>query len=399
MARRTVETIHLEARERVNVIHVLAPARFGGLESVVRALATAQAAVGNRVKVCLVLEPPAPSHPMTGPLEGAGVDVMELRLGPMGYAREARTVLGCIRQDPSTVLHTHGYRADVVDGLPASFGGLATISTVHGFTGGDWKNRAYERLQKWALRRVGSVVAVSRPIARELVRSRVPEERIMLIPNAYADHLPLVSRGDARRRLGIPPSEFAIGWVGRISPEKGPDLVMRALALLPDPSIALTIIGDGPLRPALEESARAQGLAHRMRWTGEVPEAGTLLRAFDAFVLSSRTEGTPIVLFEAMRAALPIVATSVGGVPDVLSDAEASLVDAEDPAAIARELIRIRSEPREAATRAQAARRRLREEFGVDRWIQRYEEAYRRSRERAGRGTAAAERESGRREP
>jgi glycosyltransferase involved in cell wall biosynthesis len=108
-----------------------------------------------------------------------------------------------------------------------------------------------------------------------------------------------------------------------------------------------------------------------------VPDAGQLFSAFDGFVLSSRTEGTPIVLFEAMRARTPIVATSVGGVPDVVSSNEAILVPPEDPAALAAALDRLVADPAAAQLRAQEAYRRLLAERNLDSWIRQHEVLYR----------------------
>jgi len=106
--------------------------------------------------------------------------------------------------------------------------------------------------------------------------------------------------------------------VGRLSREKGADVILDAIAAC-KPPWRLSIIGDGPERERLKQQAARLGITDRVTWHGPVSNAGKLLSAFDAFVLSSRTEGTPIVLFEAMHSGVPIVTTSVGGVPDVVS--------------------------------------------------------------------------------
>ena len=108
-----------------------------------------------------------------------------------------------------------------------------------------------------------------------------------------------------------------------------------------------------------------------------MPDAAGLLRAVDVVVLSSRTEGTPIVLFEAMAASVPIVAAAVGGVPDVLSGAEALLVEPENADALAAAIRAVRAEPDAAARRAHAAHTRLLSQYDVDPWLSRYETIYR----------------------
>ncbi|MGH7574806.1 MAG: glycosyltransferase, partial [Longimicrobiales bacterium] len=129
---------------------------------------------------------------------------------------------------------------------------------------------------------------------------------------------------------------------------------LRASGRLDGEPCAVSIVGQGLDRPALERQATALGVAVGITWHGLLSDAASVLPAFDVFILSSRTEGTPIVLFEAMAAGVPIVATRAGGVPDVLSPAEAWLVPAEDPAAIADAVAEIRDNPSEALTRVRA---------------------------------------------
>ena len=114
-----------------------------------------------------------------------------------------------------------------------------------------------------------------------------------------------------------------------------------------------------------------------MRWHGFMANAGRLYAAFDVFVLSSRTEGTPIALLEAMSAGVPIVATSVGGVPDVVSRNEALLVPSDDPVALADAIRSVYSDPTAAATRACAAQQRLSQNFAAAPWLAAYEALYR----------------------
>ena len=115
----------------------------------------------------------------------------------------------------------------------------------------------------------------------------------------------------------------------------------------------------------------------QLRFHGTVLDAGRLLKAFDVLVLSSRTEGNPMVLFEAMDAEVPVVTTRVGGVPDVVSEQEAILVPSEDPEALAGGIRRVLDNPTDARQRAQRAGCRLRQEFTPERWLDAYEDLYR----------------------
>jgi len=248
---------------------------------------------------------------------------------------------------------------------------------VHGFTGGDWKNWIYERLQRRAFRRFDAVVAVSRPLARDLERTGVPAARVHIFPNARpANDPPPLPRDQARARLAVPAGRFHVGWVGRLTQEKGADVLLAALRLLADLPLAVSVVGDGRRRHALQETAARLGLGDRVRWLGTVAEAGRLFAAFDVFVLSSRTEGTPIVLFEAMAACTPIVATAVGGVPDVVSSDEAALIAPDDARGLAEAIRSVYANPAAAAQRARRASERLRE-FAPGPWLERYERIYR----------------------
>jgi glycosyltransferase involved in cell wall biosynthesis len=136
-----------------------------------------------------------------------------------------------------------------------------------------------------------------------------------------------------------------------------------------DRSWQLSMIGDGPERERLREQAVRLGIAHRVRWHGFLPNASSLLSAFDAFVLSSRTEGTPIALFEAMHSGVPVVATRVGGVPDVVGPAHALLVPPEHPRMIARALDHILRERSAAEQRSFLARERVLHSFNSATWL------------------------------
>jgi glycosyltransferase involved in cell wall biosynthesis len=361
---------------RRKILHILAPGEVGGLESVVRSLATAQQAAGHDVAVAAVVDPATGEHPWVAAARADGLSVLECTIPARAYHRERAAVARLCGTVAPDIVHTHGYRPDVLAGGIARRLGHATVTTVHGFTGGGARNRLYEWLQLRAFRRFDAVVAVSRPLSERLAAAGVSPARLHVIPNAYpARGLPL-SPAEARSALGLAPRGFRLGWVGRLSAEKGADVLVDAMGLLRDLPISLSVLGTGREFAALTTRAAAAGLGDHIRWHGTVADAGRLFSAFDCFVLSSRTEGTPIVLFEAMAAGVPVVATAVGGVPDVISGTEALLVPPENPAALAEAIRAVHADPPAAAARAVAARRRLEAEFGVAEWITRYDVTY-----------------------
>jgi glycosyltransferase involved in cell wall biosynthesis len=355
----------------LSILHVLTPAGVGGgLERVVRALAVGHAARGHRVRIAAVL-PGAEvgsQHPFVDEMREADIEVLTTLVPRRGYAQEREAIADLATTLGVDIVHTHGYRADAVASGGPRQRAVPTVSTVHGFTSAGWRNRLYEALQRRALRAFDAVVAVSRPLAARLAASGVDSARLHVVPNAYLSPGPALDRRAARDALGVSADAYLVGWVGRLSSEKGPDVFVDAMARQTD--VLGVMVGDGPERARLETRSRG------VRWLGVVPRSGTLFRAFDVFVLSSRTEGTPIVLFEAMAAEVPIVATTVGGVPDVLTEAEAVLVPSDDPRRLSEAIDFVRAQPEPARMRAAAARRRLETVFASEPWLARYETVY-----------------------
>ncbi len=359
----------------IRVLHVLNPAREGGLERVVSMLSGGQGR--DRAHVAAVLSPnDADEHPFIDALEAADLPVTRVLVGPRSYLREYRSLGALVERLQPRVVHTHGYRADVIGGAVARAHRVRAVSTVHGFTGGGRRNRFNERVQCFALRRADAVLAVSRPLVARLVDAGVSRDKIRWIPNGFAPPASIMTRAAARRMLGIADDATVAGWVGRLSREKGADVMLDALAQS-DPSWRLSMIGDGTERDRLTEQAAALGISDRVAWHGAVVNAGALMPAFDAFVLSSRTEGTPIALFEAMYAGVPIIATQVGGVPDVVTPEHALLVPTERPGTIAEGLAELRREPSLASRRSDLARERVAHAFSSEAWIDAVEEVYR----------------------
>jgi glycosyltransferase involved in cell wall biosynthesis len=362
----------------MRILHVVAPAGIGGIERVVQLLSTAQHAAGDASRVVAVSS--EGESDLVGqflqPIAEAGVPTSHVVVPPRGYGREREMLREICRGARPDVVHTHGYRVDVVDGFGFRHDGLPTVSTAHGFVGGGLRNRGYEWLQRRALRFYHGVAAVSRSVARRLVGSGVPESRIRILPNAWHATSPSLTRAAARAQLGLQESQFHIGWVGRIEQEKGLDVMLAALAAIQRAPCHLSVIGDGSLAALMRRRAMSLHVADRVSWHGPVALAERYLIAFDALVLSSRTEGVPMVLLEAMAAELPVVATSVGGVPDTISTREALLVPPGRPEAIAEAVQRVWADPASAAWRARAARARVQQEFGVDAWVRNYRSLY-----------------------
>jgi glycosyltransferase involved in cell wall biosynthesis len=356
-------------------MHVLAPASYGGLERVVQLLAAGQRARGDDVHVMALLDQRAAEPSLIAALRSDGVNVLPVALPPRAYLAQLRLMRqACSRLRPD-VLHSHGYLTDVLAAVSARSIETPLVATVHGFTSGDWKNRLYEWMQCRAYRRFDAVVAVSRRLADDLAKRGVPANRLHSVPNAWADTDPPLAVQLARRTMDVPDGVFSIGWIGRVSHEKGLDVLIEALPALGEFPWRLTVLGDGRERAPLERRVKELGLDSHVMWRGVVPEASSMVRAFDLFVISSRTEGTPMTLFEAMSGEVPLVVTSVGGIPDVVTPAEAVLVPPQDPQALTSAIRAVHDDRSSALKRASAARARLRD-FAFQPWLERYDDIY-----------------------
>jgi len=310
------------------------------------------------------------------PLHDTPVEIGEILVSSRAYLSERKEVETLCRRWDAGVLHTHGYRPDVVDGVMGRKLGIGPVTTVHGFTGGGRRNRLYEWLQCQAYRRFAAVVAVSHALRDTLLGRGVPESRLHVVRNALAPPT-FLPADEARAKLAVPPSSFHIGWIGRLSPEKGPDVFLEGLSRLRSmEGIRVSVVGEGPLRTLLEERTRDRGLQESVRFLGSLENAPGFFPAFDLIVLSSRTEGTPMVLLEAMAAGVPVVATRVGGIPDMVSDKEAWLVPPDHPAALAEAVAEVRSHPVRARKRGESAQGRFREEYGLLDWVRAYDQVY-----------------------
>lgn len=367
-----------ESQDPFFVCHICAPGEVGGLERVVQGLALGHHGRGLRTEVISVIGPEEGPHAFADPLRAGGVTVHEVRLPSRAVLSERSAVRALLREGRPDVLHCHGYRPDILHGTTARSLGIPTVTTEHGSSKLGGTTTFFEWLQVKLFRRAGGVVAVSTPIAERLVREDgVPAELVHMIPNGWTGGTDFLDREAARRELGLGDADTLVAFVGRLIPAKGPDVFVETMLRVDDPSVTAVVIGEGAQRAALEERVREAGQEARFRFMGSVNPAAPLFRAFDLFVLSSRTEGTPIVLFEAMAAGVPSVVTTVGGVPDVVGEDGALQAPPLDPEALASAVRASLDDPAAAQARAQAALHRLSLEFGADLWLDRHEELYR----------------------
>lgn len=259
---------------------------------------------------------------------------------------EIRRLVGRCGAD---VVETCSVKSHVLVRLSGAWRSRPWIACHHGYTTTDLKMRAYNQLDRWSLREACHVVTVSRASVDVLVRLGISRDHISVVHNAIDPSYGTATTGAdveaVRSRHGIEKGDRVLVSVGRLSREKGHVHLVDALDLLlrtTRMAVTLMLVGDGPERQALESRARNLGVLPRVVFAGRREDVAAYLRAADVFVLPSSSEGSPHALLEAAAAGIPIVASRVGGIPEMVSDADSALlVPPGAPGALADAIARI----------------------------------------------------------
>lgn len=287
-----------------------------------------------------------------------------------GFAKDARRLSAVFRPWRLDLLHTNnlGYEPAVVAARMAKI--PQVISTFHIQSNPtSISDRPLQCLTNHCLDRAIAVSESTKAYwARRTYLSRT---RIVTVPNGV-DPDQFSSPADpreARQRLGLPEGRLFVGGVGRLYRQKGFADLIEAVALLAKeyPNLSVAIAGDGPLRQALTARAAALGVSDRLHLLGYCPDVRTVYQALDVFALPSLWEAMPYVLLEAMATGLPVVGSSVAGVPEVIVPGESGFLSPpENPAALAAALRPLLDSPDLRCRMGQAARQRVVRRFSLD---------------------------------
>jgi sugar transferase (PEP-CTERM/EpsH1 system associated) len=315
--------------------------------------------------------------------EGFAVEVLGRRPG-VDWRCSVR--LGrLLRRQRVAVLHAHQY-TPFFYGLTARLvcRRPALLFTEHGRHHPDYPRRKRIWLNRLLLQRRDRVVAVGAAVRQALIANEgLPAERVAVITNGidlapYAGPAP--DRDAVRRELGAGPDDWLIVQVARLDYLKDHATALRALAHAVGrlPNARLVLVGDGPERPAIERLRAEAGLADRVWLLGPRGDVPRLLRAADLFLLTSISEGIPLTVIEAMAAGLPVVATRVGGVPEVVDDGVTGLLAAAgDAGALAAHLVALAGQPDQAREMGRRGRDRAWAVFSEERMVDAYARLYR----------------------
>ncbi len=302
--------------------------------------------------------------------------------GAAGMVRGIVEVARHIRRENIALIHAHEFRTDVLSVLVGALTRVPVVTTLHGFIPIDPKRALYRQLNLLLMRRMRAVFAVSRAMERELVQRGLNPARIKLVRNCIAlESYPAGYRSHALRGLpGLAEPALLVGHVGRMSAEKGQRELAKVFpqVLAQLPHARLIFVGDGPDVDLVRELAARGAAAEAIRLLGYRNDIKEIFGDLDLLVLNSTTEGLPNVVLEAMALGVPVVATSVGGTPELIQDgATGWLVPVHDSLSLVEAIVHALSDRQEARQRAARGRRTVESEFDMPVLIRRTHEIYR----------------------
>lgn len=301
--------------------------------------------------------------------------------GPLDWRVVAELLRVC-RRERVTIWHGHDYKSNALGLLLRRFWPLRLVTTVHGWVKHTRRTPLYYHIDRLCLPRYEVVICVSEDLREQCLAAGVPAARCVLLENAI-DTEEFARTRDARTakaHLGLDPDRLVIGAVGRLSAEKGFDILIRAVdQLVRDRlDVDLVILGDGADHGALRRLAEELGLADRVHLLGYRPDVLEWYQAMDVFALSSLREGLPNVVLEAMAVGTPVVATRVAGVPRLVRhEVNGLLVEPNRVAELAAALARVGRHTELRTRLGQAGRATVEQRYSfaarMDRLVQLYD--------------------------
>jgi glycosyltransferase involved in cell wall biosynthesis len=364
----------------MNIVHLMASPFVGGPERQVLGLARALPAEYRTIFLSFAERGLA--RPFLDRARADGFDAIELKENFPHLGRAIREVADHLRHLRADVLCCSGYKPDLIGWRSARRVDVPVVSIAHGWTGVTFKVRLYETADAFALRFMDAAVCVSEAMAQRVRAAGVPASKVVVIRNALDpspyDHPDPHCRQRVLDFFGSPPA-LIVGAAGRLSPEKGFDVFVEAASLVSRQrtNVGFVLFGDGPMRHDLEQRLTKLGLADRFVLAGFRTDLDRLLPGLDLAVLSSHTEGLPVAVLEAQAASLAVVATAVGGTPEVIVDGQTGwLVPPADPTALADRIILALADDQRRRAMGQAGRQRVREEWTFAAQAERYQRLF-----------------------
>ena len=362
------------------IVHLTASTFFGGPER--QMLGLAQSLPPDCRSVFLSFAEGGRSEAFLEEARRQGFEAEAITWDTPHFAAAVREIAGRLRHFRADVLCCHGYKADVLGRMAARRQHIPVVAVSRGWTGENAKVSFFEALDRLHLRWMDYVVCVSEGQAAKVRRAGVAESKVTVIHNAIATGRFENADPAFRQRLQkfFPrPRSRIVGAAGRLSPEKGFGVLVDAAALVAarDPEVGFVVFGDGSLRGELNRRIQAARLSANIVLARFHRNLDRFIPFLDAFVLASFTEGLPNVVLEALAASVPVVATAVGGTPEVLEDGKSGfLVCPRDALALAEGIQRLLSSEEKRRAMGRYGRNRVRRSFNFAVQARRYRQLF-----------------------
>jgi len=342
----------------LRVLEVVGNAIVGGVERHVQLLVEGLTAQGFGIRALCPFE-----SPFTNALRASGCPVQIAMIEQSLEWRSLLTAAEIIRRQQIDLVHTHLFNATLLGSVAGALAGVPVVATIHGNT---------LLAEEVAVARLtgAHLVTVCTAAYGMVLSLGMPEDQVSLIPNAVDSRRFRPERDGRpfRQRIGVPEGAPLVGMVARLSREKGPDLFVQAASAVAAarPDVHLVLVGDGPMRAELERQIEGLNLAERFHLAGTAADTSEVYPALDVVCLSSRMEGIPLTLLEAMASGRPVVATNVGGIPELVEMGETGwLVAQGDMRALSEKIVWLLDNPERAVAMGRAGRRRVEESFDI----------------------------------
>lgn len=307
----------------MKILHLISTTGFYGAEKVVINLAKGLQTSGHNVVVGTLLDEKRSDRILTKHARESGIQIIEIPCNGKYDRRTIPFINKYMPEEQFDIVHSHGYKANFYAGFSHLPAGCKRVATCHNWLGKSPKMLFYRWLDKKVLERFDAIIAVSELIRREIEKAGISSGKINKIYNGIiiGEYSQNEGKADSvRKEFNISAADKVIGCVGRLSPEKGHQSLIKAIAGIKGelPNIKALIVGDGPLLGQLSNLAHKLNVFNQVIFTGVRQDIPDILAAIDIFVLPSSIEGLPLALLEAMAAKKPVIATRVGEVPQVI---------------------------------------------------------------------------------
>lgn len=340
----------------MKVLHIIDSGGLYGAEVMLLNLVSEQIKLGLDPTICSIGEKNIPEKPLETEAIARGFKIRKIRMRAGPNIIGALKILKFAKDENFDLMHSHGYKANILFGfMPKKIRKIPMVTTLHGWTntGQNSRMKLYEWLDAKSLKYIDAVILVSKAMLSNSKLRNLKIKNLTVINNGISisknnKHNLISTNNLDADIINFCKGGIIIGSIGRLSAEKGFEYLIDAVPILlkQNVNIKLIIIGEGHEKIRLQKKIDTLNISNKVLLAGYKREAYRYLDCFDIFVIPSLTEGLPISILEAMQAKIPIVASRVGGIPEVLQNGKGGLlVEPKNPTSLAHAILQIIDNP------------------------------------------------------